>query len=152
MRTKLTAQLLTLSAALVLPGLAAAQFPYSAWDCSAMFNRCSPALIPGPGETITWGDPPQWPGFDEFGPSYSDETVSNFQKAFAQVEKISQNFTAAAPKNATAEDTKKLREEAHAKALEALESANIERSQYNRIAAYMDRNLDLRMRVMGDSS
>jgi len=54
--------------------------------------------------------------------------------------------------DATAEDTKTLRDQAQEKALAALKSANIERSEYNRVAAFMNRDLDLRMQVMGGDS
>jgi len=152
MRKKLTAQLLALSTALALPGLAAAQFPYSAWDCGRADNKCSPALIPAPGEAISWGDSPDWPGFPGAAPGFSDATLNSFEKAFAEVETISQDFTKELPEDATAEDTKTLRDQAHEKALAALKSANIERSEYNRVAAFMNRDLDLRMQVMGGDS
>lgn len=127
------ARLLVLSAALGLPGLASAQFPYSAWTCDASVgqNTCSPALIPAADEPIDFGNPPDAPGVGAVPNSRTDEKLANFANAFAKVKAIS---------GASAD-------KAHEEALQALEASNISRDDYNNIADFMNWDDDLRMRV-----
>lgn len=149
MRKKMTAQVLALSAALILPGLAVAQFPYSAWDCRFARTMCSPALIPAPDHSIQWGQAPSWPAFDVPDPQFSDETVGRFVQAFTEIKGISQEYTNTTGEDSDREAAAKARAEAHEKALQSLEAAGIEREEYNQVAAVMNRELDLRIRVMG---
>lgn len=149
MRKKMTARLFVLSTALVLPGLAAAQFPYSAWTCERSHQWCSPSLIPAEGEPIVWDQLPPGPGRGAVKPAFSDDAVNRFAAAFSEIKGISQGAQADIPQSATAEDTGKVRNQAHSQALQALESAKIDREEYNEIAAYMNRDMGLRMRVIG---
>jgi len=152
MRKTSLAKLITLSASLCLPGLAAAQFPYSAWTCERAYKLCSPALLPAEGQSIAWGEPPQGPEYTWPRPEFNQEKLSRFSKAFAEIKKISRQFTSDMPEDATAEDTKRLRDQAHSKALQALQSANISRQEYNEVAVYMNRHMGLRAQVIGSPS
>jgi hypothetical protein len=148
MRTQDFAPLFVLTSALSLPGLVLAQFPYSAWTCETRGNNhwCSPALIPGEDQRITWGETPSTPDLTAMSRPVAEDMVTRFESAFSKIEKISQNFTDSSPEDAN--DTKALREEAHGKALQAMQSANLSLSDYNQVAAYLGRSFDLRMRVI----
>ncbi len=150
MRALNFARLFVLSSALSLPGLVLAQFPYSAWTCETRGDDhwCSPAMIPGEDQRITWDETPSTPDLTAMPQPVGEDMVTRFESAFSKIEKISQNFTDSLPEDANADDTKALREEAHGKALQAMESANISLSDYNQVAAYLGRSFDLRMRVI----
>jgi len=152
MRKRITAQLLALSAALALPGLAAAQFPYSAWNCDGSYKLCSPALIPSQGEPAIFGEVPTGPEYTAAVPQFSDDVVNRFEQAFSQIKGITKDFVSNLPDDATAADTQQAREQAHSKALQALQSANLDRNQYNLIAKHMYRDIPLRNRVIGQGS
>lgn len=145
MRKGSTARLLVLSAALGLPVVAAAQFPYSAWTCDRAEKWCSPAVIPAQGKSIVWGQAPEGPPFVTVPPTVSDATTNSFTKAFAKIEEISQGV----PAGTAAEGQAQGLAQAHSKALQTLQAANIDREKYNDVAVFMNRDLDLRMRVFG---
>jgi len=142
MRNKLTARVLVLSAAFGLPVVAAAQFPFSAWTCDRAELWCSPAMIPAEGESIRWGQAPEGPPYVTVPPVISDATVNGFTNAFAKIEDISKGVP-------TGEGQEPRLAQAHSEALQALEAANIDRDKYNDVAVFMNRDLDLRMRVFG---
>jgi len=132
------ARLLVLSATMCLPGLAAAQFPYSPWTCdpSVGQNTCSPALIPAADASIDFGNPPDAPGLGDVPNLHTDQSLSNFANAFAKVEEISGGSAAGAAAD-----------KAHEEALQALQAASISREDYNNIAGFMNWDDDLRRRV-----
>ena|GEM_PF-6608998 len=75
-------------------------------------------------------------------PVISDATVNGFTNAFAKIEDISKGVP-------TGEGQEPRLAQAHSEALQALEAANIDRDKYNDVAVFMNRDLDLRMRVFG---
>lgn len=151
MRASNFARLFILSGALSLPGMAVAQFPYSAWTCARPAGEyvCSPAIIPPGNESVVWElRPPEAPEAPALEEPLSEEKLDVFVNVFTKIEAISQDFTNSYPKDGNVDDTKSIREAAHRKALEAIQNASMSLSKYNEIAAFLSKETELRRRVI----